>query len=130
MNSDFLFLVGRILYGGFLFKMALPHLTNTNMLAGYASSKGVPVPKAAVLVSGILLMAGAVGIILGVYISYAVLALAAFFVPVSFMMHNFWKMDDANAKAMEKIQFQKNMALLGAALMMLAISTPWPYAAW
>lgn len=128
MNYDFLFLVGRILYGVMLFKMAFAHFTNTASFAQYAAVKGVPAPKLGVLASGLLLALGALGIALGVYIEYAVLAIALFFVPVTFMMHAFWGISDPNMRSMEKIQFQKNMALFGAALMFLAIPAPWPYA--
>ena len=40
-------------------------------------------------------------------------------------MHVYWKMQDPSMKMTQKINFEKNMALLGAALMILAISTPW-----
>ncbi|MBI5221628.1 MAG: hypothetical protein HY979_02390 [Candidatus Magasanikbacteria bacterium] len=41
------------------------------------------------------------------------------------MMHNFWKDTDQNMKMSNYVNFTKNMALLGAALMLLVISTPW-----
>jgi len=40
-------------------------------------------------------------------------------------MHNFWKIEDQNMKMTEMVSFMKNMALLGADLMFLAISEPW-----
>lgn len=67
------------------------------------------------------------GILLGVYVELAVLALALFFVPVSFKMHNFWAVQDPQQKMAEMVNFLKNMALLGAALMTLAIPTPWAF---
>jgi hypothetical protein len=54
-----------------------------------------------------------------------VIALVVFLIPVSFKMHDYWKIQDPMVRMSERISFQKNMALLGAALMMLAISTPW-----
>jgi len=39
-------------------------------------------------------------------------------------MHAFWK-EEGQTRVVEKIQFLKNMALLGAVLMLLAIPTPW-----
>jgi putative oxidoreductase len=124
--SAVLFLIGRILYGGYFVMSGVNHLTKTGMLAGYAQSKGVPSPKFAVVVSGLLLIAGGLGVLLGVYVSWAVLALVVFLVPVSFTMHAHWKVSDPAMKMADMQHFLKNMALLGGALMLLAISTPWP----
>ena len=55
--------------------------------------------------------------------------IAIFLVIVSFKMHAYWTDADPNAKMVNMQHFLKNMALLGAALMFLAIPTPWPYAA-
>jgi hypothetical protein len=41
-------------------------------------------------------------------------------------MHNFWKDEDPQMKMADRINFMKNMALLGALLMLLAIPLPWP----
>lgn len=121
-----LFLIGRILFGGYFVMSGLNHFMKLGMLTGYTSSKGVPSPKLAVMVTGLLLLAGGLGMLLGVYTQWAVLALVLFFIPVSFKMHNFWTVSDPQAKMMEMVHFMKNMGLLGAALMTLAI-TDWPY---
>jgi|SRR3989344_931275 len=121
------FLIGRILFGGFMLKNAWNHFANSAALTGYAQSKGVPSPKLAVLGAGVLLLAGGLGVLLGVYVQYAVGALILFFVPVTFMMHNFWADTDPNTKMSNQINFWKNLALLGGALMLLAIPEPWMY---
>lgn len=124
---DILFLVGRILYGGYFIMAGLNHFTKTEMLAGYAASKGVPLPKIAVLGSGTLIVLGGIGVLLGAYVEWAVLALAVFLVVVSFTMHAFWADADPNMKMGDMTNFLKNMALLGAALLLLSIPTPWIY---
>lgn len=120
-----LFLLGRIVYGGFFILNAFNHFTKTGMLAQYAASKSVPFPKASVLATGLFLLFGGLGIVLGTYIQWAVLLIVVFLVAVSFTMHNFWAVQDAMQKQMEVVNFLKNMALAGAALMMLAIPEPW-----
>lgn len=122
-----LFLVGRIIYGGYFIMNGLNHFQHADMLSGYAASKGVKSPKMAVYFSGLLILLGGLGVLLGVWIQLAVFCLILFLVPVSFMMHAFWKITDQNTKMIENVNFKKNMALLGAALMLLAISTPWPF---
>lgn len=124
--TSMLFLIGRILFGGFFLMSAFNHFTKTEMLVGYTASKGIKLAKFAVLSTGFLLLIGGLGIIFGVYVKIAVFVLVLFLAPASFIMHPFWKDSDANMKMMNMINFNKNMALIGAALMALAISAPWP----
>ena len=121
------FLIGRILFGGYFLTGAASHLINNAGMVGYASSKGVMAPKAAVVGSGLLLLIGGLSVLLGYMPLIGVITLALFLVPVSFKMHAFWKETDPMAKMNAKIQFSKNMALLGAALMLLAVQLPWAF---
>ena len=45
----YLFVLGRILLGGYFIMSGFNHFKNLGMLTGYAQSKGVPMPKAAVM---------------------------------------------------------------------------------
>lgn len=83
-------------------------------------------PKAAVIITGILLLLGGLGILLGVYVEWAILALVIFLVSVTFIMHAFWKVQEPNMRMSEMVHFMKNLALLGALLMLLSIPM-WPY---
>lgn len=122
-----LFLIGRILLGGYFLKGGINHLVRLNSMAGYAGSKGVPAPKLAVAGSGILLILGGLGILAGCYVQWAVLCIALFLVPVTFTIHRYWKETDEGMKALQKVNFEKNLALLGATLMLLVIPLPWIY---
>lgn len=121
------FLIGRIIFGGYFLVNAWSHFRHLESLAGYAGSKNVPSPKLAVGVTGLLLLIGGLGVLLGVYVTYALVALAIFLIPVTFTMHAYWKETDPNQKMNERIAFMKNLALLGAVLMLFAISEPWLY---
>ena len=123
---EYLFLVSRILFGGYFIMNGVSHLKNIGGMAGYAASKGVPAPKLAVAVTGLLLVLGGLGIVLGAWIQYAVLALVVFLVPVTFKMHQYWKETDPMQKMGQQINFTKNIALLGAVLAYLFITLPWP----
>ena len=124
---DLLFLLGRILFGGFLFIMATNHFAHTADMTGYAQSKGVPMPKQAVLVSGVVLALGSLSILLGYQVGLGVLLIALFLIPINLFMHKFWTLQDPTAQVIDMTQFFKNMIILGAALMFLAIPGPWPY---
>ncbi|MCC7160152.1 DoxX family protein [Candidatus Nomurabacteria bacterium] len=121
----YLFVLGRVLLGGYFLKNAYNHFKNSNALTGYAQSKGVPVPNLAVMLTGLMLLFSGLGILLGVYVGFAILLLAIFLIGVTFQMHQFWKVTEPMARMGEEINFYKNLALLGAVLMLTAIPLPW-----
>ncbi|MBI2625308.1 MAG: DoxX family membrane protein [Candidatus Nealsonbacteria bacterium] len=127
MNTELILLIGRIIFGGYFVYMGFGHFMKNQMLSGYAVSKGVPAARLIVYVSGLFLLFGGLGIILGVYIKVATTLLAVFLIAVSFKMHNFWAVSDPMIKMAEQVNFLKNMALLGAVLMTLAIPVPWVF---
>lgn len=124
---EILFLIGRILFGGYFLFSGLNHFTKMNMMSGFAASKGIPMPTVLIAVTGVLLLLGGAGILLGVYIQWAVAALVLFFVPVTLKMHAFWKDSDPQSRMMNMTLCLRNIALLGASLMALSIPTPWIY---
>jgi len=123
---DFLFIFGRILFGGYFLMSGIQHFKYLTNMIGYAASKKVPAPKIAVMATGLLLLLSGLSVILGVYTFYAFIALAVFLVVTAFVMHDFWRQEDHNMKMMEMHQMLKNMALAGASLMALMISD-WPF---
>ena len=122
---SFAFLIGRIVVGAYYLYNGVNHFLKFSQLAAYAKSKGVSAPEIAVAGSGLLLLLAGVTILLGFEPRIGVAALVLFFVPVTFLMHNFWAVT-AEQKMMETVQFTKNLALLGSALMFLKIPRPWP----
>jgi uncharacterized membrane protein YphA (DoxX/SURF4 family) len=76
--------------------------------------------------TGVILLLGGLSMLLGVYPVVGIVLLIIFLLGVSFQMHSFWKMDDAQMKQIDMINFTKNMALVGALLMLLLLPHPWP----
>ncbi|MES3031280.1 MAG: DoxX family membrane protein [Patescibacteria group bacterium] len=122
---EYIFLLARVVFGGFFIMNAFNHFRNSDMLAGYAASKNVPSPKAAVITSGIFALLGGLGLILGVYVNLSVLLIILFLLPITFMVHDFWNSPTPEARAMEYVQFTKNIALMAGALAFLTVSQPW-----
>ena len=120
------FLIGRILIGGFFLMAGFNHFARLNMMAGYAKMKGTPAAKLAVGGTGVLLLLGGASLLLGYHPTIGVILLTIFLVPISFKIHNFWAIQDPQAKMNEMVQFQKNIAILGLLLMTLLIPRPWP----
>jgi len=110
-------LVGRILYGYLFVMSGIGHLTQPKMMAGYAKSKGLPSAEFLVIASGLVEIIGAVLIALGFYAQWGAWLIVLFLVPVTFVMHNFWSLKDPQAKMHDMVNFNKNLALLGAALL-------------
>ena len=120
-----IFLMGRFLLGGFFLYSGYNHFKGIAMMTGYVQSKGIPMPKIAVALTGLLLLIGGLSILLGMYPTIGAVSLVLFLLPTTLMMHAFWKVEDPMARMGERVNFTKNMALLGAALLMLSIPEPW-----
>lgn len=125
--ESILFLIGRILFGGYFVMSGVNHFSKKEQLKGYAASKGVPSPGAAVIVSGSLLLLGGLGVLLGAYVSWSLILLLIFLVPVTFKMHAYWKDQDPGMKAGNQVNFMKNLALIGVILMLFMLPLPWPW---
>jgi putative oxidoreductase len=116
---DILVLIGRILFAALFIGSGINHFSNGRAMAGYAAAKGVPQALAATYAGGVLLLAGGLSVLLGIWADLGSLLLVIFLVPTALLMHPFWKARDQE-RMMESVQFQKDMALAGAALMLLA----------
>ena len=123
---DVLFVAGRILFGGFFVLSGIRHFQHLAMMAAFTGSKGFPAPKLAVVGSGLLIIAGGLSILLGVRPEWGVALISAFLIPVTFVMHQYWKHTDPMMRINDQVNFLKNVALLGAAWMLLMSPQPWP----
>jgi putative oxidoreductase len=123
-----LFLLGRILFGSVLAFNGLNHFLDVEAMTEYADSKGVPKPRGAVVLTGGMLLVGGLGTVLGVFPSFSLGAIATFLLVATPIMHDFWAVPNTRTEQ-EMIHFMKNVTMLGATLVLLALSaTAWPYA--
>lgn len=118
-------IIGRVIFGLFFVQAGIKHFAFIENMSGYAKMKGLPMPKPAVAGSGLLLILGGLGVIFNFHVRIADLCLVLFLIPTSFMMHNFWSVTDPQAKMGEQVNFLKNMAILGAVVMMLGMTVKW-----
>ncbi|TKX76138.1 DoxX family protein [Halorubrum sp. GN11_10-6_MGM] len=111
-------LLGRSLYGGVLAYMALDGFKNNDKRVAVAEEKGVPMPDVLVpFVTGMLFVAN-LGIVLWRLPRAAAGALVVFFLGTTPAIHDFWTMEGKERHG-NKINFLKNLALLGGALVFL-----------
>jgi putative oxidoreductase len=106
--------LGRALFALIFIMSGLGHFS-TQMI-DYAASQGVPVANLLVPISGLMAVVGGLMVLLGFYARLGALLLVAFLVPVTFMMHDFWTIQDAMQAMNQKIHFMKNLSMLGGAL--------------
>ncbi|MDH6677274.1 putative oxidoreductase [Rhodococcus sp. LBL1] len=117
---DVVILIGRILFSALFLFSGAGHLTQSKTMAQYAAGKGVPLPQVSVLLSGAVVLVGGLSVLLGIWADLGSLLLVAFLVPTAAIMHGFWSESDPTTRQTEMIQFNKDLALAGAALMLFA----------
>jgi len=120
------FLIGRTILGGFFIYNGIHHFQQTDMIASFAKSKGLPAPKAAVLATGGALLVGGASLLTGVKPKYGIGAILGFLTAVSPTMHDFWNAEDPQQRMQDQINFAKNIALAGATLALTGVEEPWP----
>jgi uncharacterized membrane protein YphA (DoxX/SURF4 family) len=118
---DILLVLGRVLFALIFINSGIAHLTKLQAMTGYAQYKKVPAAKLSVIVTGLMLIVGGLYVALGVYADLGALLLAIFLIASAFLMHNFWTIQDEQAKQGETINFFKNLSLAGAALIIFVL---------
>jgi len=106
--------LGRLLFS-IIFIHAGPHHFQSGTV-GYAKSQGVPFPELLVPITGLMILAGGLSILLGYKARFGALLIVLFLVPTTLMMHAFWAVADPQAAMMQQIMFLKNVSMLGGAL--------------
>ncbi len=113
---DLVLLVGRILFGALFILSGTGHFAQREAMVGYAKYKKVPMAGAGVAVSGLVFLLGGAAIILGILAGWASLAIAIVLFLTAVIMHAYWRESDAAAKQTEQMAFNKDISLVGAAL--------------
>jgi putative oxidoreductase len=120
------FLTGRFIFSAYWLAAGFNHFKNIDYMTEYSRTKGVPAPKLAVAGSGVLLLVGGLSFLLGICPVIGIWLVIVFLLGASFVIHRYWQIEDPKMRQMEMINFSKNMALVGALLMMLLLPRPWP----
>src|ERR671937_790188 len=113
-------LIGRVVFSFFFIYSGFNHLTKLSMYAQYAGASGVPSPTVLTAMSGVMLLAGGLAILLGVQVRWGALLIAIFLVTAAFTVHKFWGITDPAMASNQAAHFWKNIALTGACLMLFA----------
>lgn len=125
--ASFILFVGRIALSYIFLRSGFNHLTD---LAHTAENIGRNMPfipetlqGATALIAGVMLLFGGLMVLLGIGTQLGAFMLVLFLVPTLLFFHNFWdttKFADEVAVRMQTISWQKNLAMLGGLLILLA----------
>jgi len=116
-------LIGRILFSLIFVSSGLSHILKLSEMSQYTASMGVPLPTAATLVTGLIILIGGLSILLGYKVKIGAILLVVFLIPTSFIAHAFWGINDAMQAQMQMVMFMKNMAMTGGALIFYYFGT-------
>ncbi len=112
----YLFPTGRVLYALIFITASPRHFTHEGIQ--HASDLGVPLATLLVPLSGLMAIAGGLSVAFGYKARWGAWLLVAFLVPVTLMMHAYWKLHDPAAIHVQQAMFAKNISMLGAALLL------------
>jgi putative oxidoreductase len=119
---DVVLIVGRVLFALlFVGSGIAAHLQQTSATAMYGQMRGVKNATTLVRVSGVLLVAIGIGIVLGIWIDVAALGAIAYLLTANVMVHHFWT-DSDMLKQLEVSNFMKNLSIAGGALIIFALA--------
>jgi len=116
---DVVFLIGRILFAAIFISSGLAHFAKREQMAPYAQAQGAPSPMFSVVGSGAMILIGGLLVLLGLWADLGALLIIAFLIPAAFLFHAFWKVEDPMEAQGQQAQFFKNIALAGAALIVI-----------
>ena len=111
-----LYLVGRILFALIFITAAPRHFTYEGIQ--HAADLGVPLASVMVPISGLMAIAGGLSLAVGYKAKCGAWLLVVFLLPVTFMMHGFWRLHGAEQIHIQQAMFAKNLSMLGAALLL------------
>ena len=116
-----LLIIGRILFSLIFLGAGIGHLAKPKETAAYAALRGMPAAEWRVRISGVLIAAGGLGVILGVWMDLAALGLTVYVLIAAFLIHHFWT-DEEPTRTVEMAMFMKNLAIAGAGLIIFAMA--------
>lgn len=119
-------LLGRAIFGGYFLYNGINHFLQKDQLSGYAAAKGVPSANIAVQASGAMMILGGLSLLTGYKPKLGSALITGFLAGVTPSMHRFWSEENPQQKQAEMINFMKNVALVGGAMLAAGRPEPWP----
>lgn len=113
---------GRAAMAGIFIKAGWEALKEPGGRSAKAEALGLPEPELMVRANGGAMLLGGAALATGVLSRPAAVGLVASLIPTTVAGHAFWNEDDPTARATQRIQFLKNLGLMGGLMIYLARS--------
>jgi putative oxidoreductase len=108
-------LIGRMLIALLFVPAGWGKLSGFSGVVGYIASKGVPLPEVCAAIAIAAELGLGLALLVGFKTRWVALFLAIFVLVITPIFHNYWAVPDAQVAA-QKLNFFKNMAILGGLL--------------
>lgn len=112
-------LIGRLLLALIFILSGSSKITGFAGTVGYMASQGLPVPQLLIIPAILIELGGGLLILIGYQTRWAALAIVLFLIPTTLIFHAFWAVPTEQVQ-MQMIQFQKNLAIMGGLLCLMA----------
>jgi uncharacterized membrane protein YphA (DoxX/SURF4 family) len=120
---NFLRNVGRLCLAAIFVIQGFQTAKNPAGPAKRAEHLDLPDPEAAARVNGTVMAVAGSAVALDFWPRIAEFVLALVLIPTTLIGHPFWKEQDPQQRTMQKIQFEKNLALFGALLLLTTVGS-------
>ena len=118
-QKDWAALVGRALFALTFIISGWQKIPGWAGNVSYISSRGLPFPELASIVSIVIELGGGIAILLGWKTRWVALVYIVYLIVLTLVFHPFWSVP-ADQAMMQQINFLKNVAILGGAFLLFA----------
>ena len=113
-------MVGRVLFSTYFLAMGMSHLVHFREHAAFIGGKGVPLARSATMLTIVMMVSGGVLVLFNWHTSIGGALLFGIIFPAPFFLHHFWNETDSYSRLSEFAHFIKDLALAGAALLLIS----------
>jgi uncharacterized membrane protein YphA (DoxX/SURF4 family) len=101
--------------------MGSSHLLNFTEHSALLKRKGVPLPKAATLLTVVMMVGGGLLVLFNWHRTLGAAMLFGIIFPAPFFLHHFWNETESYSRLSEYAHFIKDISLAGAALLLMTM---------
>lgn len=112
-------LLGRVLIAALFVWSGFGKIMGFSGVVGAIAGKGLPMPEVLAVVTVLIEFGLGLALLVGLKARWAALGIGLFLIVITPMYHGFWAVP-AEQVMMQKINFMKNVAILGGVLMVFA----------
>ncbi|MBB3263259.1 putative oxidoreductase [Azospirillum sp. OGB3] len=118
-GQDLLLLAARLLIGAIFVESGFGKLIDLGGFAGNLAGQGLPMPMLLAVLGGAVECFGGLAVVLGAWTRLAAAAVVLFTIMATLIAHRYWTYPP-EAQGMQRIQFMKNLAIIGGFLALIA----------